>query len=459
MSGLFGMLSSTSRALDTQRYGLDATGQNIANVNTKGYTRRVVDLAAVPPADQRLNAGGGVDVMAIRSIRDRFYDRRVLEEIPAEQREQAIADSLSLVEAGLGASGASIDARLGAFFSAWGELSEAPTSSTARSAVVAQGQALSTQFRDTAQRLTEATQQTDARVRATIDDINALAARVASLNERIANSGASGTLTLKDEQNLALKQLSELVDIDTIDQADGTVQVSYGLGRPLVISNVAYPMRTVDAAGTGLAQIYSDTSNATAEITGGKLAGLLDTRDTLIPQYRAKLDTLAYEVVQRVNTLHDAGFTQAGVDAPVFFQPLASSTGAASTIALNAAVVADPSLLAAAGVAGSPGDNTQSRALANLRDARVLNGGTTTFGDFWNELVYEVGQDRSLATAEQKTRAEVVRQIENLRDSVSGVSLDEEAAGMMRFQRAYEANARFFSVINQTLDTLLNIGR
>ena len=80
MSGLFGMLSSTSRALDTQRYGLDATGQNLANVNTKGYTRRVVDFAAVPPADQRLNAGGGVDVMAIRSVRDRFYDRRVLEE-------------------------------------------------------------------------------------------------------------------------------------------------------------------------------------------------------------------------------------------------------------------------------------------------------------------------------------------------------------------------------------------
>ena len=113
MSGLFGMLSSTSKALDTQRYGLDATGQNIANVNTKGYTRRVVDFAAVPPADQRLNAGGGVDVMALRSVRDRFYDRRVLEEVPAEQREAAIADSLSLVEAGLGASGASIDARLG----------------------------------------------------------------------------------------------------------------------------------------------------------------------------------------------------------------------------------------------------------------------------------------------------------------------------------------------------------
>jgi flagellar hook-associated protein 1 FlgK len=143
----------------------------------------------------------------------------------------------------------------------------------------------------------------------------------------------------------------------------------------------------------------------------------------------------------------------------VFFQALGSSAGAASAMALNTAVVADPSLVAAGGVAGVPGDNTQARALAGLRDARPLNSGTTTFGDFWTELVYDVGQDRKIAQSEQKTRGEVVRQIENLRDSVSGVSLDEEAAGMMRFQRAYEANARFFSVINQTLDTLLSMGR
>jgi flagellar hook-associated protein 1 len=459
MSGLFGMLSTTSRALDSQRYGLDVTGQNIANVNTPGYARRSVVLGAVPPADQRMNAGGGVEVTKLRSIRDGFYDRRVLQEVPFEQREGAIVDSLSLVEAGLGTSGASIDARLSQFFSAWGELSEAPTSSTARSAVVAQGQALASQFNDTAQRLTEATQQTDARVRTTIDDVNSLARQIASLNERISSSGASGTLTLQDEQKLALKQLSELVDIDTIENADGTVQVSYGLGRPLVISNVTYEMRVVNEPVSGLAQIYHDTSNATGEIRGGKLAGLLQTRDTLIPAYRNKLDTLAYEVVQQVNTLHDAGFTQSGVDAPVFFQPLASATNAAASLAVNAAVVSDPSLLAAASVTGTPGDNTQARALANLRDARPMNGGTTTFGDFWTELVYQAGQDRSIAETEQKTRGEVVRQIENLRDSVSGVSLDEEAASMMKFQRAYEANARFFSIVNQTLDVLLGMGR
>jgi len=120
-------------------------------------------------------------------------------------------------------------------------------------------------------------------------------------------------------------------------------------------------------------------------------------------------------------------------------------------------VVADPSQVAAAGVAATPGDNTQARALANLRDAKVLNGGTASFGDAWSQLVYSVGQDASSAKGEQDSRGEVVRQIINLRDSVSGVSLDEETANMMKFQRAYEANAKFFNTINETLDTLLSL--
>jgi flagellar hook-associated protein 1 FlgK len=89
----------------------------------------------------------------------------------------------------------------------------------------------------------------------------------------------------------------------------------------------------------------------------------------------------------------------------------------------------------------------------------VLAGNTATFTGFYTDLVYSVGQDRSAAVSESAVRGEVVQQIENLRDSVSGVSLDEEAASMMRFQRAYEANARFFGVVNQTLDVLLNLGR
>jgi flagellar hook-associated protein 1 FlgK len=112
----------------------------------------------------------------------------------------------------------------------------------------------------------------------------------------------------------------------------------------------------------------------------------------------------------------------------------------------------------AAGTA-TAGDNQNARALAALRDARALNGGTTTFSEGWAELTYRVGQDSSSAQAEQRNRTAIVQQLDALRDAISGVSLDEEAMEMIKFQRAYEANARFFQVIDSALDTLLSMVR
>ena len=103
------------------------------------------------------------------------------------------------------------------------------------------------------------------------------------------------------------------------------------------------------------------------------------------------------------------------------------------------------------------GDNQNARALANLRDARVMNGGQATLIDAWAQLVYRIGSDAQAAQQEQQSRAEIVRQVEALTEAVSGVSLDEEAMMMMRFQRAYEANARFFQAVNQSIDTLMQM--
>jgi flagellar hook-associated protein 1 FlgK len=459
MSGLFGMLSSTARSLDAQRYGLDSAGQNIANINTPGYSRRVVDFGAVPPTSERLEAGQGVEVLGIRRLRDRFLDRRLFQENPAQYRESALAEQLGIVEANLGSPETGLNARLTQFFDAFSALAQAPTSSSARADVVAKGQALAGAIRDTDARLQQSQLGADQQVRATVDQINTLANRLASLNDRIANADASGTMTLRDEQNEVVKELSTLVDIETIDNPNGTVQVSFGRGKPLVIGDVAYPVTVQNEPTTGFARLYSGVTDVTTAIAGGKVAGLIAARDTNIPGYRAQLDTLAFTLAQQVNTLHSAGYTVAGVAAGNFFQPIAATAGAASQIALDAAVAGNPSLVAAGDVAATPGSNGTARALAALRDARVLSGNTATFTGFYTDLVYGVGQDRSTAVSEANSRGEVVTQIENLRDSVSGVSLDEEAASMMRFQRAYEANARFFTTVNETLDVLLNLGR
>jgi flagellar hook-associated protein 1 FlgK len=460
VSGLFGLLGMSSRAMDAQRFGLDVTGQNLANVNTPGYSRRVVDLGAVPPANARYSAGQGVEVLGVRAQRERLFDLRLYREVPQEQREAAIYESLQTVEVALGEPGKSLDNSLTKFFDAWATLADAPTSATARAQVVAEGQALSSSFKAMAGRLDDASLDVDTKVRGAVEEINALASQVASLNAKISSVSTENALHLRDERTEALKKLATFVDIQTTEDKNGSVTVSFGLGSPLVTGNESYKVGILEEPTTGFARITSALGNdVTGQVTGGRLAGLIHTRDTLIPNYNTQLDALAYEVVQQVNTLHDAGFTLGGVDAPPFFNALGSATDAAELIGMNAAVTGNPSLVAAGGVAGTPGDNTVARNLANLRDAKLLAGNTASFGDAWSQIVYRVGQDGATAKGEMESRSEVVRQIENLQDSVAGVSLDEEAAAMMRFQRAYEANARYFSVINSALDVLMNLGR
>ena len=452
---LFGMLGSTARALDAQRFGLDVVGNNLANVNTAGYTKRVLDMGAVPPSD-RFSAGNGVEVLGVRSMRDRLYDQRLFDELPLEQQQAAIRDSLGLAEVALGQPGSSIDGALADFFDAFAELADAPSSTTARQQVVSEAQALAGEFSSMASRLDDAARATVALVRSDVEQINALASQIAALNKSIGSSPATETLHLRDEQVEAIKALSGLLGMQVQPLSDGTVQVVTRTGRPLVIGEKAYPLGISSAPTTGFARITSNGVDITSEITDGHLGGLIEVRDSKIPGYVAAVDQLAYSVATQVNAVHATGFDLAGnAGGPLFAAP-AAVAGAAAGLQVSAAVAADPSRVAAAGIA-SPGDNQIARQLANLRDGAIVDGATP--GAAWATLVYRVGADVNTAANEQRSRGEIVNQIELLRDSVSGISIDEEAASMMRFQRAYEANARFFTVIDETLQTLLSLKR
>lgn len=460
MSGLFGMLSMAARSLEAQRFALDVVGQNIANVNTAGYSRRAVDFAALPPTSP-LNAGGGVEVQGVRAIRDALLDRRLWQEQPAAAMQGAIADALGIVEVALGDPGVSLDATLTEFFDAWGRLSEDPTSTTARQQVILKGQALATAFGDMTERLTLAQRDTDTRIRGVVDQINALATEIASLNESIARGVAIGTdvQVLRDRQGEAIKSLSELVAVDVIARDDGGYDVTFGLGRPLVIGASDFQITATPVGPSGLVSLSANGVDVGGEVASGVLGGLLQVRDTLIPGYISRLDEIAYGVATEVNTRHQAAFDAGGAAGLAFFDPPAATAGAAAALAVNAAVAADPSRVAAAGTP-DPGDNSAARNLAALRDSRVMFGGTATLHDAWGRLMYQAGTDTQVARQDERTRREIVMQVEALRDSVSGVSLDEEAAGLIRFQRAYEANARFFTTVDSVLQTLLTmVGR
>ena len=448
MSGLFSSLSMAARSLEAQRAGLDTAGQNIANLNTPGYARRRLGLAEV------VNGTGGVEVTGVRSVRDVVLDARLRAVIPDEAREGAIAGALALAETAIGAPGQGLDGRLAAFFDAVSALSVDPTSAAARDGVALQGRQLAASFNSTARGLADTARLADVGVRNGVSELNALTAEIAQLNAAITAAGGADLAALRDRQQLAVESLSKLTSVAVLTRADGGVDVTIPSGRPLVIGDTSYAITLGSAPVTGNARLTLGNVDITTEVTSGKIGGLTYTRDTLIPGYQARLDDLAFGVAQQVNTLHQSGFDLNGNAGVAFFTPPAAVAGAAAGLAVNPALTGNPSLVVASQT-GAPGDNQIARQIAALRDQPVLFGGTATVTEGWGQLAHRVGADLDGARAQQLSKRGVADEVARLRDQVSGVSLDEEAASMIKFQRGYEANAKYFAAVDEMILTLM----
>jgi flagellar hook-associated protein 1 FlgK len=295
VSGLYSSLTMAARSLNAQQMGLELTGNNIANVNTPGYARRTIDFAAVPP-ESSLSAGNGVQVQGIRAIRDSFLERRVRDEVPIEGKAAGLSEMLQLVESGIGATGQSIDGKLTELFGSFSRLADSPTSAVARADVLSTAAELTQSFHEMADRFTDAQRQADQRVRGTVDQINALADKIASRNHTLGVSGAEGRLATQDQLSSALRDLSSLTHVDVVERPEGGVDVTVGNGRALVVADKSYALAAVSQPPSGLAAVDAGGQDITAEIKGGQLAGYIAARDVNIPDYMSRLDNIAYAV-------------------------------------------------------------------------------------------------------------------------------------------------------------------
>jgi flagellar hook-associated protein 1 FlgK len=459
MADLFSMLGRAVRALDAQRFGLDVAGQNITNVNTPGYVRRSAVLAESDPVDP-FGPGGGVDVVAVTSARAPLIEARLQYEQPAASREQEIAERLAVVESGLGDPGASLDETLARFYNTYATLASSPTSSTARQQVIVQGQSLAKGFNDMATRFQTARLTADHDLGALVAQVNALASQLSDLNKQISATGGENVAGLLDQQSVVIGEIGKLADVHAITHEDGSIDLSIGNGRALVIGDRSFDLSVTISSTDGAAHVMTDgaavTTDLTTEITGGRIGGLIYVRDTLLPSYVNQLDQLAYTIATDINALATSGYDLDGNAGVAFFTPPAAVAGAAAQLSVNASVAANNRLVVTAATT-SPGDNDVAKAIAALQDT-AMTGTTSRPVDGWGGIVYKVGNDARTAKQAQESHEQITQQLRNLRDQVSGVSLDEEAAMLMRFQRAYEANARFFTVADQMLDVLLSIG-
>jgi flagellar hook-associated protein 1 FlgK len=557
MADIFGIMSSASKALIVQQKAVKITGNNIANVNTPGYSRQRLNLSSDIPVNTSYGPiGTGVKAVGVERIYQRFLGVQINNETQSLGQWQAQKDTLERVEMVFDETGGyGLNQVMSEFWNGWQDLTNNPSGQVQRSVLSAKGEVLASTFNKVYQDLQTDQQEIDAMISESVDEINRFAEQIADLNLKIiqTESGGYNANDYRDQRDLALKELSERIGINSFEEADGGVSVLVGRGQTLVQGTHQNTIST-QANANGLEDvIWVDSSNNIVMlndgISGGKLRGWLDTRDQDIRNYLNRLDTLSQSLMDGVNSLHALGFDLGGLGGIDFFTGSATASGSmdgllditaeeggagnlsvtlvagaaermdtdpitgdiqitivdivstrdtiaallqshsaiataaatasggtawtlgdgtdtvtlaggmsAAGIQVNSDIVNDTNLIAAASDPGDkPGDNRNAIAIANLQEALTMSGGTATFGSYYASLVSDVGHAVVQADSYHGHQSQMVTQLENYRESISGVSIDEEMVNLIKFQNAYQAAAKLISTADEMLQTVMNM--
>jgi flagellar hook-associated protein 1 FlgK len=421
-------LQTALSGLLAEQQALDTTGNNIANANTEGYTRQTVVLGTNTPINipatssltgQGAQLGTGVSVETITRIRNAYLDAQYRAQNSALSAATTGSEELGQAQAAFNEpSSSGLAAQMSAFWSAWSSLANAPTSEAAKEGVVAAGKQLASTLHELGAQLSTISTQAGEQYKSITGpsgEIADYANQIATLNGQIKQTEEAGMQAnnMLDRRDLLLDKLSALAQVTVSEQPNHTDTVTFGdAGKPLVEgTKVNWPQTLTPAASGKLGALLSLTS------PGGTLAG-----------YGTALDGVAASLAESVNALHTS--------TPFF----SGTTAATLTVAVTAAQVQTSSKKEAGG-------NDVAQAIAGLR------GGTAEEG--YATLVERVGSGVKRAHDEQANMQTTVTAIQNQRQSVSGVSLDEEMTNLISFQRGYQASARTLTAMDSMLETLI----
>lgn len=571
MSGIMGLMDIAKRALAANQLGVEVTGNNIANVNTPGYSRQRVIFEtsqALPMPYGPL--GYGVQISGIERAFDPLVAARLDQNTSSLADYQARKADLDQIASLFNETqDGGLSQLLSEFWDAWNDVADNPTGAGERQTLLGQAQTLADAFSFRADQLVQARNDITQRIGPIIEEINAHTARIAQLNAEIQaiETPEQHANDLRDERQSELNQLSELIGIRYYTSGDGTINVTLANGVSLVQSMDSYTLRSEITSSDTVAIIWEGPGGTEEDVTsgleGGELSGHIAVRDTLIPQFQEDLDALAQELIAGVNTLHSQGvglellstatssYFVSSTAAPLQNNPslafgdriaagqftihvedgsggtaatnisitgttsladLAAALDAVSGISativtngsenrlqitadsgysfgfsedtsnvlmalgvntfftgdnawslgVNDALVNNSDLIAAGRIdpltgAHPVGDNSNALALADLENEAVTGLGGLTYEEAYRQLVTDIGLEAEEAGNKQDFYQGLVDQFTELRDSVSGVSLDEELTNLIKFQRAYQAAAQMITAADEMLQALLAI--
>lgn len=457
--GTFSGINTALRGLLAHQAALDVTGHNIANLNTEGYSRQRADFTTAPPISLPgfsmsipSQIGTGVELEGFSRLRDQFLDLNMRTQLADEGRAGGYVESMDQLDGMLLEPGDNgLSALLNRFFTAVNELSTHPDNITARQVFIQSADALADGFNRLGDQMADLLAQSDLRVDDDIDRINTISAQIADLNETIRDSVNAGQdpNDLRDRRDQLMDELAALTSYTyTVNAATEEVTITFDATAAV---NLVDP--TVAGGFNTLTRAQVDAAYASGDMTSGHMYAHEDQFTTRIPAFQTQLDDLVASIVGGVNAQHALGFDLNGAAGGDAFT---AGGITASTMSVNAALAADPRLVAASSVSGAPGNGGNALALLALRDTVQGAPLNATWEDFYGQFVGGIG---TFAAAQQRAQAgqeALVATLKDRRAQVSGVSLDEEMSNMLRFQHAYNASARVMSAMDDVLDTLIN---
>ncbi|MGE4232178.1 MAG: flagellar hook-associated protein FlgK [Bacteriovoracia bacterium] len=471
--GAVNIFNTGKSGLFASRTALATTGHNIANVNTEGYSRQRVETVANDPVYLgQLSLGSGVRINQIHRINDEFLAKQISNEAKYlgqyEEKDVALAQAENIFNE---VTNDGLNRLMVRFFNEWRKLGNEPESESLRATVRENAEQLVGDFHRIARSMEDVQKNIDVRIEANVREANELIQRIAGLNQQIKEDELRGSAVadLKDSRDNAVKKLATILDISSATNEKGELTISIRNAGPVIsghlFNKLSTHARKADPAmgvPDGSLDVILDAaanSVVTGKIQNGKLGGLIDARDRIIAEAVQRVDLLAFTFVTKINDIHSSGFSLNNTTGVNFFEQPDVVAGSASNMKVSKAVRYDANNIATAIAPDSPGDNRLVQMIAGLQHQRTMSDGSTTFDDHYNATV------ATLATETQKNRhvlehqSSILNQLEKFRESISGVSLDEETTNLIQYQHAFDASAKVIKVADEILDTVLSLKR